>query len=252
MTAPQFTSSTGPAATAISELGYLRTQHIAEHTLIGIVPAFNSPPLQLLTGAVGPFRANLAIDVPLWLALSLRQSQRCRIECPTWLDPTFLLQQCEREKADVAVFAPLPYHYIETAHILLTLARDDVPQADRIEELVRDVMELRRQKIHSGLMVWRTDTNTTLKLNHVAAMEVEGLRHMGGRVLKQFHSLQTLQQQGVAGIGSTSSQSQQWQEQRGLQSSLDSQSSSLSQSNPLQSSQSGTQAPLRPLRRMRK
>ena len=247
MTAPQFTSSTGPAATALSELGYLRTQHIAEYSSVGIVPAFNSPPLQLLTGAVGPFRANLAIDVPLWLALSLRQSQRCRIECPSWLDATYLIQQCEREKADVSVFAALPYHYIETAHMLLTLARDDIPQADRCEELVRDVIELRRQKIHSGLMAWRTDTNTTLKLNHVAAMEVEGLRHMGGRALKQFHSLQTLQQQGVVGLGASS------QQQRSVsQPSAGSQSSSLSQSNAFQSSQSGTQPPLRPLRRMRK
>ena len=245
MTAPQFTSSTGPAATAMAELGYLRTQHIAEHTLVGIVPAFNSPALPLLTGSVGPFRANLAIDVPLWLALSLRQSQRCRIECPAWLDATFLIGQCEREKADVSVFANLPYHYIEVAHVLLTLARDDVPQADRIEELVRDVMELRRQKVHSGLMLWRTDTNTTLKLNNVAAMEVEALRHMAGRALKQFHSLQTLQQ-GVVNVGAS-----QLQQQRVSQPSTSSQSSSLSQSNRLQSSQPGTQPPLRPLRRMR-
>ena len=83
----------------MAELGYLRTQHIAENTLIGIVPAFNSPPLQLLTGTVGPFRANFSpIDVPLWLALSLRQSQRCRIECPQYLDPTALIHATQQEK----------------------------------------------------------------------------------------------------------------------------------------------------------
>ena len=247
MTAPQFTSSTGPAATTASELGYLRTQHIAEHTLVGIVPAFNSPPLQLLSGTVGPFRANLAIDVPLWLALSLRQSQRCRIECPAWLDSAFLISHCEREKADVGVFAPLPFHYVETAHMLLTLARDDIPQADRCEELVRDVMELRRQKVHSGLMAWRTDTNTTLKLNHVAAMEVEGLRHMGGRALKQFYALQTLQQGALGGGASQSQQQRVSQQATGSQS-----SPPLSQLNASQGNQSGNQAPLQPLRRMRR
>ena len=244
MTAPQFTSSSGPAATATSELGYLRTHHIAEYTLVGIVPAFNSPPLQLLTGAVGPFRANLAIDVPLWLALSLRQSQRCRIECPTWLDPTSLLQHTQHERSDISTFTPLPYHYIETAHTLLTLARDDIPQADRVEELVRDITELRRHKIHSGLMAWRSDTNTTLKLNGVAAMEVEGLRQMGGRALQKFYTVQSLGQQGVGGVSGG---------QRVSQSSSGSASNSQSQSqpSPLPSSQSGTQPPLRPLRRMR-
>ena len=104
---------------------------------------------------------------------------------------------------------------------------------------------MRRQKVHSGLMVWRSDVNTTLKMNGVAAMEVEGLRQMGGRALKQFYAVQMLQQ-GVGGMGLP-----QQQQQRVSQSLSSSASNTQSQSNSLPASQSGTQPPPRPLRRMR-
>jgi len=37
-------------------------------------------------GDVGPFNPGLQTDVPLWLAVSLKQRQKCRIVAPDWMD----------------------------------------------------------------------------------------------------------------------------------------------------------------------
>lgn len=38
-----------------------------------------------LQGDFGPFNPSMQTSVPLWLALNLKQRQKCRIEPPSWL-----------------------------------------------------------------------------------------------------------------------------------------------------------------------
>lgn len=37
-------------------------------------------------GDIGPFSAGLPIDVPLWMAVNLKQRQKARIRSPEWMD----------------------------------------------------------------------------------------------------------------------------------------------------------------------
>lgn len=37
-------------------------------------------------GDLGPFNPGLSVDVPVWLALNLKQRQKCRIMPPAWMD----------------------------------------------------------------------------------------------------------------------------------------------------------------------
>lgn len=37
-------------------------------------------------GDLGPFNPGLPVDVPVWLALNLKQRQKCRIIPPDWMD----------------------------------------------------------------------------------------------------------------------------------------------------------------------
>ena len=37
-------------------------------------------------GDVGPFKPGLPVKVPLWLAVNLRQRQRCRLVTPVWMN----------------------------------------------------------------------------------------------------------------------------------------------------------------------
>ena len=39
-----------------------------------------------LQGEVGPFQPQVPVEVPLWLAVNLKQRQKCRIITPDWMD----------------------------------------------------------------------------------------------------------------------------------------------------------------------
>lgn len=39
-----------------------------------------------LQGDLGPFNPGLPVEVPLWLAINLKQRQKCRLLPPEWMD----------------------------------------------------------------------------------------------------------------------------------------------------------------------
>lgn len=74
-------------------------EFIGESRTISIIPNFNSGTIHLLSGSVGPFKAGTALNVPLWLAISLKQQQKCRIICPDWMELEKLDEIKENEKS---------------------------------------------------------------------------------------------------------------------------------------------------------
>ena len=42
--------------------------------------------MDVYQGDIGPFNPGLQTKVPLWLAMSLKQRQKCRIIAPDWMD----------------------------------------------------------------------------------------------------------------------------------------------------------------------
>lgn len=40
----------------------------------------------LWQGDLGPFNPGLPVEVPLWLAINLKQRQKCRLLPPEWMD----------------------------------------------------------------------------------------------------------------------------------------------------------------------
>ena len=48
----------------------------------------------------GPFRPNVPVVVPLWVALALKQSGSCTIELDDWFKLENILATQEREKTD--------------------------------------------------------------------------------------------------------------------------------------------------------
>ena len=94
-------------------------EFIACEERIQIVPSVAMPVLHFLRGDFGPFRPNRKIVVPVWLALNLQQRGRCRIVPPEWMSVERLSEMRREERKDSEVFQPLPFHYIEIAHLLL-------------------------------------------------------------------------------------------------------------------------------------
>ena len=42
--------------------------------------------MSYVKGDIGPFEPSVPTQVPLWLAVHFRQRQKCRIECPAWIN----------------------------------------------------------------------------------------------------------------------------------------------------------------------
>ncbi len=61
-------------------------EFLAEKETVKIIPNFSHNEVFLIGGDVGPFNAGMPVDVPLWMAINLKQRQKCRIQPPDWMD----------------------------------------------------------------------------------------------------------------------------------------------------------------------
>ena len=160
---------------------------------VEIVPSVSMPVLHLLAGDVGPFRAQRPVIVPLWLAVSLQARRRCRIVPPDWMSIENLSETRREERKDSEVFQPLPFHYIELAHLLLrdpSFARESFGGSNflQVSSLVEDIRSIRRSKIKTGLQNLREAT-PAVKLNNLAAMEVNQIRQFLSGALDTYNML---------------------------------------------------------------
>lgn len=73
-------------------------EFLGEKEHISIIPTFNCNVIHLISGDVGPFRASLPVKVPLWMAINLKQQQKCKIQCPDWMEVEQLEELKESEK----------------------------------------------------------------------------------------------------------------------------------------------------------
>lgn len=75
-------------------------EFLAECHTVKILPRFKLSKLYLISGEVGPFEANRLVEVPIWLAVNLKQRQKCTIVPPHWMNVEVLEQLKEKEKTE--------------------------------------------------------------------------------------------------------------------------------------------------------
>ncbi len=56
-----------------------------ENETVEIVPKVKRAAVFLMGGKIGPFEPSMAVRVPLWVAVMMRQRHLCRIVCPPWM-----------------------------------------------------------------------------------------------------------------------------------------------------------------------
>mmetsp|Transcript_14213 Transcript_14213/g.57826 ORF Transcript_14213/g.57826 Transcript_14213/m.57826 type:complete len:132 (-) Transcript_14213:529-924(-) len=83
----------------------------------------------------GPFRPQIKVSVPLWLALILKKQGKCNIVAPKWLSSSSLRAVLESERGD-EIFQALPFHYVEIATDLCKHSRDDLQDWSSIYDLM--------------------------------------------------------------------------------------------------------------------
>jgi len=86
---------------------------------------------------VGPFRPGIPVQVPLWLALNLKQRQKCRLTAPEWMNVE-TLTRVKEEESQSRIFTPMPdEHYMVSTQLILGAAPHDVANADEIRTLIK-------------------------------------------------------------------------------------------------------------------
>jgi len=162
--------------------------------MIEIEARFNHPPLKLIRGTFGPFYPNQRVQVPLWLALTLKKQKKCRLVLPEWLNGESLAEVLREERAQEGTFQELPFHYVEIATLLLKTAGDEFVMPDRVRSLVEDIENVRMEKIRRGLQgmsdtVLRGRSVMSTKMNHVGAMEITTVRDFLTQAMNMFYVL---------------------------------------------------------------
>lgn len=119
----------------------------AENDLIEIVPNFTAPTLFLLQCDVGPFKAGIPLSVPLWLGLSLRQRQKCRLIQPSWMTVDNLEEVKESEKQS-AIFSQLPDpHMFVKTQLIMDVGNNDLTKTDEVRTVIKDIWDIRQSKL---------------------------------------------------------------------------------------------------------
>jgi GINS complex subunit 2 len=167
------------------QLTHQEVHFMAEDEEVVIVPNFSLHQVHLLGGTYGPFRPQISVGVPLWLAMLLKKQGKCSIVPPRWLDVTTLRTVIEAERRD-DVFQGLPFHYIELATDLCKYAREDLSDWNLSYDLVDTIRSVRHNKIQSGLRSLNNSALKGVKLSNITAMEVSVIRPFMSNSLNHF------------------------------------------------------------------
>ncbi|ETN12745.1 hypothetical protein F442_04523 [Phytophthora nicotianae P10297] len=203
----------------MASLSASETEFLAEQELILIMPQFhlrdNNGMLNFIGGNFGPFQPGITTHVPLWLAIMLKQLNKCLILPPSWLSVDYLTSRLEREKTS-EVFEELPFHYLEVASLLLKNAPEDLDQGEHLRSLLEDLQNVRQDKIRNGLTKIATDvqgggTAFAIQMNNISALEINSMREFMIGSLNQFFQLSQL----TAAAGEEDSQSQPQSQSQG-------------------------------------
>ncbi|XP_075879491.1 DNA replication complex GINS protein PSF2 isoform X2 [Nelusetta ayraudi] len=151
-------------------------EFLAEKETVKIIPNFSLDKVYLIGGDLGPFNPGLPVDVPVWLALNLKQRQKCRIVPPAWMDVDKLEEMRDLERKEDA-FMPVPSpHYMELTKLLLNYASDNIPKADEIRTLVKDIWDTRVAKLRLSADSFITQAEAHAKLDNLTLMEINTIR----------------------------------------------------------------------------
>ncbi|KAI4476550.1 hypothetical protein M0802_001910 [Mischocyttarus mexicanus] len=164
---------------------------LAERKHITIVPNFNFGAIHLIAGTIGPFRAGLPLKVPIWLAVNLKQQQRCRIIKPEWMEIESLEEVAETEKFS-KLFTKMPSnHYMDEAQLLLSVASDDIHESEKIRTAIKDIWDLRMSKLRTSVDSFIKSDSTHARLDHLTMMEINSIRPLLPHTLDQVLRIQS-------------------------------------------------------------
>ncbi|XP_034840159.1 probable DNA replication complex GINS protein PSF2 [Maniola hyperantus] len=151
-------------------------EFIGENRIVSIIPNFSNDKIFLICGEFGPFRAGLPMNVPLWLAVMLKQKQKCRLVPPDWMDMDVLENIKEEEKRS-RFFTKMPNeHYMVEAKLILGTASEDIPRAAEIKTIIKDIWDIRMSKLRTSMDALMKSGGSYGRLDHLTMMEINSVK----------------------------------------------------------------------------
>ncbi|ETI27492.1 hypothetical protein G647_09683 [Cladophialophora carrionii CBS 160.54] len=204
---------------------------LCEMEQVTIIPRQRLERLDLLGGPTRPLIPPQRTTLPLWLAVLLKRQRRANVMTPPWLLVESLqdILETETHKDFTESFSPppsisaqrqtdysgrafytsppfvesctvnavptaLPYHWFEVSEILLEAASDDIPESDKVRQLLRDIREVRLAKMRKQAERLSGDGEGT-RLDGVGAMEVSESRGFMAGVVDGLRKLDASREQ---------------------------------------------------------
>ncbi|XP_009881108.1 PREDICTED: DNA replication complex GINS protein PSF2-like [Charadrius vociferus] len=147
-------------------------------------------------GDLGPFNPGLPVEVPVWLAINLKQRQKCRLIPPEWMDVEKLEEIRDKERKE-DTFTPMPSpYYMELTKLLLNYASDNIPKADEIRTLVKDTWDTRIAKLRLSADSFVRQQEAHAKLDNLTLMEINTTGTFLTQALDHMYKLRTNLQPG--------------------------------------------------------
>ncbi|RZC40131.1 glutamate receptor ionotropic, delta-2, partial [Asbolus verrucosus] len=146
-------------------------------------------PIHLISGDFGPFRASLPVKVPLWVAVNLKRQKKCRIQQPDWMDVD-KLESIKSDEKTSRTFTKMPSeHYMVEVKLLLGCASDDIPRADEIRTIVKDIWDIRMSKLRSSVDLLVRNNGSYAAVDNLTLMEINSIRPILPHALDQIYRM---------------------------------------------------------------
>ncbi|KAI8434657.1 hypothetical protein MSG28_003190 [Choristoneura fumiferana] len=183
-------------------------EFIGENRVVSIIPNFTYEKIYLICGEFGPFRAGLPMNVPLWLAVMLKQKQKCRMVPPDWMDIEVLENIKEEEKRS-RFFTKMPNeHYMVEAKLILGNAPEDVPRASEIKTIIKDIWDIRMSKLRTSIDTLMKSGGNYGRLDHLTMMEINSVKPLLPEAMDELYRIEKMTQKTMPTSLNTSTFSQ--------------------------------------------
>ncbi|KAL0842474.1 hypothetical protein ABMA28_014568 [Loxostege sticticalis] len=183
-------------------------EFLGENRIISVIPNFSYDKIYLICGEYGPFRAGLPLNVPLWLAIMLKQKQKCRIVPPDWMDLDVLENIKEEEKRS-RFFTKMPNeHYMVEAKLILGVAAEDVPNSSEIKTIIKDIWDIRMSKLRTSMDALMKSGGSYGRLDHLTLMEINSVKPLLPSAMDDLHRIRTTSKRPTTASLNTSTFSQ--------------------------------------------
>jgi GINS complex subunit 2 len=154
----------------------------AEEILVVIIPSFTHPGFDFISYKIGQVDSGLPIEVPLWLAITLRKRGKCKIKIPDWLKVEYLEKLVKVESSEhQRNLGVLPFQFAELANIFIMYAKEDIDQPERVAALIQDLSNIREDRIRLGISsisesIRNGSSIVSTNLQNVSSMEIFSIR----------------------------------------------------------------------------